>query len=84
MSGQVPVHVVYILDQVRALESEMLLRIKQHGLDITPHILIDVANELARELQATPDLIVGNYRDGNLVASLLAHKLGVTQVCIYI
>ncbi|KAK8970616.1 hypothetical protein KSP40_PGU021906 [Platanthera guangdongensis] len=26
----------------------------------------DVANELARELQATPDLIVGNYSDENL------------------
>lgn len=32
--------VVYILDQVRALEDEMLLRIKQQGLDITPRILI--------------------------------------------
>lgn len=132
--------VVYILDQVRALEDEMLLRIKQQGLNITPKILIvtrllpdavgttcgqrlekvlgtehthilrvpfrsdkgilrkwisrfevwpyletyteDVANELARELQATPDLIIGNYSDGNLVASLLAHKLGVTQCTI--
>lgn len=35
------IQVVYILDQVRALESEMLLRIKQQGLDnITPRILI--------------------------------------------
>ncbi|XP_072972269.1 sucrose synthase 1 [Typha angustifolia] len=132
--------VVYILDQVRALEHEMLLRIKQQGLDITPKILIvtrllpdavgttcgqrlekvlgtdhthilrvpfrteqgivrkwisrfevwpyletyaeDVAHELAGELQATPDLIIGNYSDGNLVASLLAHKLGVTQCTI--
>lgn len=32
--------VVYILDQVRALEHEMLQRIKQQGLDITPRILI--------------------------------------------
>ncbi|RWW22277.1 hypothetical protein GW17_00013539 [Ensete ventricosum] len=32
--------IVYILDQVRALENEMLLRIKQQGLDITPRILI--------------------------------------------
>ncbi|XP_042451625.1 sucrose synthase 1-like [Zingiber officinale] len=132
--------IVYILDQVRALETEMLLRIKQQGLDITPRILIvtrllpdavgttcgvrleqvdgtkhtsilrvpfrnekgilrkwisrfdvwpyletyteDVAEELAEELQATPDLIIGNYSDGNLVASLLAHKLGVTQCTI--
>uniref|UniRef100_A0A453B3D9 sucrose synthase n=1 Tax=Aegilops tauschii subsp. strangulata TaxID=200361 RepID=A0A453B3D9_AEGTS len=32
--------IVYILDQVRAMENEMLLRIKQQGLDITPKILI--------------------------------------------
>ncbi|PKA47064.1 Sucrose synthase 1 [Apostasia shenzhenica] len=132
--------IVYILDQVRALETEMLLRIKQQGLNITPRILIvtrllpdavgttcgqrlekvigtehtsilrvpfrtekgifrkwisrfdvwpyletyanDVANELSAELHATPDLIIGNYSDGNLVASLLAHKLGVTQCTI--
>ncbi|KAK7265487.1 hypothetical protein RJT34_33107 [Clitoria ternatea] len=132
--------VVYILDQVRALENEMLHRIKQQGLDIIPRILIitrllpdavgttcgqrlekvfgtehshilrvpfrnekgmvrkwisrfevwpyletyteDVAHELAKELQGKPDLIVGNYSDGNIVASLLAHKLGVTQCTI--
>ncbi|KAE9602510.1 hypothetical protein Lal_00050045 [Lupinus albus] len=132
--------VVYILDQVRALENEMLKRIKQQGLDIVPRILIitrllpeavgttcgqrlekvydtehchilrvpfrtengivrkwisrfevwpyletyteDVAHELSKELQGRPDLIVGNYSDGNIVASLLAHKLGVTQCTI--
>ncbi|KAL9325787.1 hypothetical protein ACSQ67_006432 [Phaseolus vulgaris] len=42
----------------------------------------DVAHELAKELQGKPDLIVGNYSDGNIVASLLAHKLGVTQCTI--
>ncbi|XP_010247458.1 PREDICTED: sucrose synthase [Nelumbo nucifera] len=132
--------VVYILDQVRALENEMLQRIKHQGLDIIPRILIvtrllpdavgttcgqrlekvfgtehchilrvpfrtkkgvvrrwisrfevwpyletfteDVANEIIGELQAKPDFIIGNYSDGNLVASLLAHKLGVTQCTI--
>nr|BDC53325.1 sucrose synthase 2 [Dianthus caryophyllus] len=132
--------VVYILDQVRAMENEMLLRIKQQGLDIVPRILIvtrllpdavgttcgqrlekvfgtehshilrvpfrtekgivrqwisrfevwpyletfteDVASEFSAELQAKPDLIIGNYSDGNIVASLLAHKLGVTQCTI--
>ncbi|KMZ65710.1 Sucrose synthase [Zostera marina] len=132
--------VVYILDQVRALEDEMLLRIHQQGLDITPKILIvtrllpdavgttcgqriekvvgtqhcnilrvpfktengilrkwisrfdvwpyletfteDVALEIAGELQAKPDLVIGNYSDGNLVATMLAHKLGVTQCTI--
>ncbi|XP_050379804.1 sucrose synthase [Argentina anserina] len=132
--------VVYILDQVRALENEMLRRIKEQGLDITPRILIvtrllpdavgttcgqrlekvyntkhsdilrvpfrtekgivrkwisrfevwpyletyteDVATELAKEFQGKPDLIIGNYSDGNIVASLLAHKLHVTQCTI--
>ncbi|GAB2281644.1 Sucrose synthase 2 [Dionaea muscipula] len=129
--------VVYILDQVRALEGEMLLRIKKQGLDVTPRILIvtrlipdakgtscnqrlervsgteythilripfrsekgilhkwisrfdvwpyletfaeDAASEIVGELQGHPDLIIGNYTDGNLVASLLAYKMGVTQ-----
>lgn len=44
----------------------------------------DVANEIAGELQGKPDLIIGNYSDGNIVASLLAHKLGVTQVCPFL
>ncbi|WOK96102.1 hypothetical protein Cni_G04809 [Canna indica] len=129
--------VVYILDQVRAMENEMLLRMKKQGLDIYPKILIvtrlipdakgttcnqrlervsgtqhtyilrvpfrtekgilkkwisrfdvwpylekfaeDAASEITAELQGTPDLIIGNYSDGNLVASLLSYKLGITQ-----
>ncbi|CAL1409267.1 unnamed protein product [Linum trigynum] len=132
--------VVYILDQVRALEEEMLMRIKQQGLDITPRILIitrllpdavgttcgqrmekvygtqysdilripfrtekgivrkwisrfevwpyletfteDVATEIGKEFQGKPDLIIGNYSDGNIVATLLSHKLGVTECTI--
>ncbi|XP_058082067.1 sucrose synthase 4 isoform X2 [Magnolia sinica] len=132
--------VVYILDQVRALENEMLLRIQKQGLDVTPRILVvtrllpdakgttcnqrlerisgtkhthilrvpfrtekgilrkwisrfdvwpyletftqDVIREVAAELQGTPDLVIGNYSDGNLVASLLAYKLGITQCTI--
>ncbi|XP_031375813.1 sucrose synthase 3-like [Punica granatum] len=132
--------VVYILDQVRALENEMLERIRKQGLDITPRILIvtrlipdakgttcnqrmervsgtehthilrvpfrsekgilrqwisrfdiwpyletfasDAANEITAELQGIPDFIIGNYSDGNLVASLLASKMGVTQCTI--
>ncbi|XP_052188073.1 sucrose synthase 2-like [Diospyros lotus] len=132
--------IVYILDQVRALENEMLLRINQQGLNVTPRILIvtrlipdakgtscnqrlervsgtehthilrvpfrtekgilhkwisrfdvwpyletfteDVSSEIVAELQSVPDLIIGNYSDGNLVSSLLAHKMGVTQCTI--
>lgn len=40
----------------------------------------DAASEISAELQGVPDLIIGNYSDGNLVASLLSSKLGVTQV----
>lgn len=32
--------VVYILDQVKALEEELLLRIKQQGLSVKPQILV--------------------------------------------
>lgn len=130
--------VVYILDQVRALEKEMCQRIAEQGLDITPQIVvitrlipeaghttcneriekivgteharilrvpfrnaqgevipqwisrfevwpyleqfaIDVGKELLADIQGRPDLIVGNYSDGNLVATMLANRLGVTQ-----
>ncbi|MGB7445392.1 MAG: sucrose synthase [Coleofasciculaceae cyanobacterium] len=42
---------------------------------------IDAEKELLAEFQGVPDFIVGNYSDGNLVAFLLARRLGVTQ-CI--
>ncbi|XP_078447961.1 sucrose synthase 3 [Wolffia australiana] len=129
--------VVYILDQVRALEGEMIVRIQRQGLSVDPRILVvtrlipeakgttchqrlekitgtqhshilrvpfrtekgilrkwisrfdvwpyletfaeDASSEIAAELQGIPDLIIGNYSDGNLVASLLAYKLGITQ-----
>lgn len=35
-----PRQVVYILDQVRAMEEEILLRIKQQGLAFKPQILV--------------------------------------------
>jgi sucrose synthase len=130
--------VVYILDQVRSLEREMSARIRAHGLDIEPQIVIvtrlipnaegtrsdrrlepvdgtehsrilrvpfrdrhgqelahwisrfevwpylerfaqDVEHELLPELGGRPDLVVGNYSDGNLVATLLSRSLEVTQ-----
>jgi sucrose synthase len=40
---------------------------------------IDAEKELYAEFQGTPDLIIGNYTDGNLVAFLLARRLKVTQ-----
>ncbi|MBN1417664.1 MAG: sucrose synthase [Planctomycetes bacterium] len=130
--------VVYILDQVRALEREMRGRIESLGLEIEPKILVvtrlipqaegttcdqriepiagtrnafilrvpfrdrggtivphwisrfevwpflerftlDVEREILAELKGRPDLVVGNYSDGNLVATLLSHRLRVTQ-----
>ncbi|AFZ13791.1 sucrose synthase [Crinalium epipsammum PCC 9333] len=40
---------------------------------------IDSERELLAEFQGKPDLIVGNYSDGNLVAFLLSRRLKVTQ-----
>jgi len=131
--------VVYILDQVRALEKEMRNRLYDQGLtDIDPRIVVltrlipesegtdcherienisrtensyilrvpfrsnegeiiphwisrfeiwpylerfakDAGRELIAELNGRPDLVVGNYSDGNLVATLISQKLGITQ-----
>ena len=130
--------VVYILDQVRALEKEMRERLQAQGVAVTPKILIgtrlipdagrttcdqriekvngcdnawilrvpfrrkngeivpqwisrfeiwpyleDYSHDLERDALAEfggcPDLIIGNYSDGNLVASLLSDRLQVTQ-----
>ncbi len=130
--------VVYILDQVRALENEMRDRLARQGIETEPTILVitrlipeagetgcDVPEEhingtrnarilrvpfteengevvqhwlsrfkvwpylerfaldsqqtILAELGTKPDLIIGNYSDGNLVASLLAERLHVTQ-----
>jgi sucrose synthase len=130
--------VVYILDQVRALEREMRKRLAEQGIDIEPDVVVitrlipesdgtssdqrlepiagtqkarilrvpfrndsgdilpywisrfslwpylerfalDAETELLAELGGRPDLIIGNYSDGNLVASLMSRRLGVSQ-----
>ncbi|MBE9171202.1 sucrose synthase [Pleurocapsales cyanobacterium LEGE 06147] len=40
---------------------------------------IDAEKELCAEFQGRPDVIIGNYSDGNLVAFLLSRRLNVTQ-----
>lgn len=40
---------------------------------------LDSEKELLAEFQGRPDLIVGNYTDGNLVAFLLSRRMKVTQ-----
>ncbi len=42
-------------------------------------LAIDAEKELRSELQGNPDLIVGNYSDGNLLAFLLSRRMKVTQ-----
>lgn len=133
--------VVYILDQVRALEQAMRSSIHEQGLNVEPRIVVltrlipeadgttcdrpheailgtrnarilrtpfrdekgevvrhwisrfeiwpyleqyalDAERDLRAELGGRPDLVIGNYSDGNLVASLLAPRLGVTQCAI--
>ncbi|MDL1952342.1 glycosyltransferase, partial [Acidobacteria bacterium ACD] len=42
----------------------------------------EVEREAPAELGGRPDLVVGNYSDGNLVAALVAQRLGVTMCSI--
>ena len=133
--------VIYILDQVRALEKHLKKEIRLTGLEVTPKIIIltrlipnagdttcnqrmekvfqtenawilrvpfrddqgntlqewisrfkiwpylesfadDAAQELLGEFRQRPDLIIGNYSDGNLVATLLSDKLNVIHCTI--
>lgn len=133
--------VVYILDQVRALEREMRERLAAQGVDVEPRIVVvtrlipeagttgcdrrlepidgcrsavilrvpfreadgsvvrpflprfkvwpylhrfshEVEHEAQAELGGRPDLILGNYSDGNLVAALIGMRLGVTHATI--
>lgn len=130
--------VVYILDQVRALEREMSERLLLQGIASQPKIIIgtrlipdaddtlcnqpiekihgtnnswivrvpfhkpngeiirhwisrfeiwpyleafahDIEREALAQLSGRPDLVIGNYSDGNLVASLIAKRMGITQ-----
>ncbi len=130
--------VVYILDQVHALEKALAENLRLSGLDFQPKIMVvtrlipesenttcherlekirntrngwilrvpfrdrekkiipywisrfwvwpyleqfayEALDELKTELGRHPDLIIGNYSDGNLVASLLSEETGVIQ-----
>lgn len=42
----------------------------------------EARRELTSELEGRPDLIIGNYSDGNLVATLLSDRLDVIQCTI--
>jgi len=133
--------VVYILNQVKALEIELKRRIWETGLDVEPKIVIltrlipeadgtrcnlrienvsgtqhtkilrvpfrthnrvitdrwisrfeiwpyledfarDAEKEIVQEMGGRPDLIVGNYSDGNLVAYLMSQSMQVTYCTV--
>jgi sucrose synthase len=133
--------VVYILDQVRALEREIRLRLDEQGVDYEPQILvvtrlipeagattchqrieaisgteharilrvpfrgasgevvqewisrfnvwpylerfaIEAENAIVAELHGKPDMVIGNYSDGNLVAAMIGQRMGVTTCTI--
>lgn len=130
--------VVYILDQVKALEKSLSESLRKAGVNASPKIIIlsrlipnagrtncnvrlekvyntkncwilrvpfrtnnpaltdnwisrfeiwpyleefanDSAKELLAEFGSRPDLVIGNYSDGNLVATILSKRFGVTQ-----
>ncbi len=133
--------VVYILDQVRALEHEIRARLSEQGVDYEPQILVvtrlipeagnttcnqrsesisgterarilrvpfraetgeiipqwisrfdvwpymerfslEAEREILAELRTKPDLVVGNYSDGNLAAAIIGERLHVTKCTI--
>lgn len=133
--------VIYILDQVRALENYLIREFQLAGISLVPKIIVvtrlipnaentacdqrlekifqtnncwilripfknpdhsavsdwisrfkiwpyldrfaeDAEKELLSEFQGRPDLIIGNYSDGNLVATLLSDRMDVIQCTI--
>jgi sucrose synthase len=53
--------------------------------DIWPYLerfTIDATREVLAELGGKPDFVIGNYSDGNLVATLMCHRLNITQCTI--
>ncbi len=133
--------VVYILDQVKALEKELIESLEEAGLNVLPQVIVltrqipnpmgtdcnkrlekiyhtenswilrvpfrehnkqvtdnwisrfeiwpyldefaeDSSIALMAEFGSRPDLLIGNYSDGNLVSYLLAKRFKVTQCCI--
>lgn len=82
------------LEKVYGTENAWILRVpfREYNANVTRYWMsrfeiwpyletfaIDAEKELLAEFQGKPDLIIGNYSDGNLVAFLLARKLNTTQ-----
>jgi sucrose synthase len=82
------------LEKVQGTKNVWILRVpfRDEAGNVVPHWIsrfkiwpyldqfaLDVEKEIFQELQGRPDLLVGNYSDGNLVAALLSARLGVIQ-----
>ena len=82
------------LEKVDGTNNVWILRVpfRDQAGEIVPHWIsrfkiwpyldrfaIDVDIEIRAELQNLPDLIVGNYSDGNMVAALLSKRMDVIQ-----
>lgn len=82
------------LEKVNDTKSVWILRVpfREHNKNITDNWISrfeiwpfleefteDSYKELLVEFGAKPDLVIGNYSDGNLVATILSKKFGVTQ-----
>jgi sucrose synthase len=82
------------LEKINGTDNCWILRVpfKDEGQNVVPHWLsrfqvwpfleqfaLDAKSELLAEFGSKPDMIVGNYSDGNLVASLLAPWFQVVQ-----
>ena len=82
------------LEKVHATENAWILRVPLREFnpkltqnwisrfELWPYLetfAIDAQKELLAELHGKPDLIIGNYSDGNLVAFLLSRRMKVTQ-----
>jgi sucrose synthase len=82
------------LEKVERTKNVWILRVpfRDHEGEIVPHWIsrfriwpyldqfaAEVEKQLLEELKGLPDLIIGNYSDGNLVATRLSRNLGVIQ-----
>ncbi|KAG9133336.1 hypothetical protein Leryth_024330 [Lithospermum erythrorhizon] len=72
----------YILRIPFKTEDNVVLRQWVSRFDIYPYLerfVKDATDKVIELMEGKPDLIIGNYTGGNLVASLMASKLGITM-----
>jgi sucrose synthase len=82
------------IEKIMGTRNALILRVPFRGNDgeIVPHWIsrfevwpylerfsLEAEKEVLAELEGRPALLIGNYSDGNLVASLMSRRLHVTQ-----